>query len=79
MTYYVYTNWTQPHARVHKGECPFCNEGEGIHNTDNEEHGKWEIKSYPTYKEAYAAAKNFIEKHDCDDKQINCGHCHPEA
>ena len=26
-SFYVYENWTHDRARVHKGECPYCNHG----------------------------------------------------
>ncbi len=78
MTYFVYENWTNPHARVHKEDCSFCNEGEGIHNTSNQEHGKWTTKSFDTYKEACAEAQAFIKENNCEDQQYNCAHCHPE-
>ncbi len=27
--FWVYTNWTEPHARVHLDHCSHCNYGEG--------------------------------------------------
>jgi hypothetical protein len=25
--YYVYENWTHDRARIHKGDCGYCNDG----------------------------------------------------
>ena len=35
--FYIYENWVTHglSARIHKGECRFCNEGIGIHGTTN--------------------------------------------
>ncbi len=77
MKYYVYTNWTQKHARVHKGTCKDCNNGQGKNHTSSTKHGMW-LKPFKTYEEARKAAKDFIDKRKCKDKIIACGHCHPE-
>jgi len=42
LSYYIYENWTVKKARIHKGVCVFCNNGEGIHkNPPGEKNGKW--------------------------------------
>ena len=42
-TFFVYENWqAEGHkARVHRGSCPSCNYGKGIHPEASEEHGRW--------------------------------------
>jgi hypothetical protein len=30
MTFYVYENWTHDRARLHRGECGYCNDGSGL-------------------------------------------------
>jgi hypothetical protein len=29
-TFYVYENWTNTFAKVHRRGCPYCNEGSGF-------------------------------------------------
>lgn len=43
MRYWLYENW-QAHGhgvRVHASSCSYCNDGQGVHKTDNETNGKW--------------------------------------
>ena len=42
-TFFVYENWQAEgyKARVHRGRCPSCNYGKGIHPEASEEHGRW--------------------------------------
>lgn len=28
--YYVYENWTNTFAKLHRGTCPYCNDGQGF-------------------------------------------------
>jgi len=42
--YYIYHNWTAERggkALIHKGNCRFCNYGQGIHNTGPTRNGEW--------------------------------------
>jgi hypothetical protein len=39
--YWVYENWIQNRARVHRGTCGFCNHGRGIQESTSEERGRW--------------------------------------
>ena len=57
-TYYIYENWVaHGHvAKIHKGDCSFCNEGKGIHGTDNRRHGQW-LGPYTSFTDALQAAK----------------------
>lgn len=41
MAYYVYENWTIDKAIVHKGECTFCKDGQGLHGTGGTKNGTW--------------------------------------
>lgn len=42
MDYYVYENWTAEHkAKIHLGECRWCNHGRGIHPRASERNGQW--------------------------------------
>ncbi len=41
--YWVYENWRADghKARVHLGDCPFCNHGRGIHPLASDDNGRW--------------------------------------
>lgn len=39
--YYVYENWIHKRARVHLGDCSYCNHGRGHQGTKSREHGEW--------------------------------------
>ena len=42
--YYFYHNWTAEKggkAIIHRGDCSFCNNGRGIHNTGQTRNGQW--------------------------------------
>jgi hypothetical protein len=41
MTYYVYENWTRDRGRIHRSDCSYCKNGEGMHEEDSGRHGKW--------------------------------------
>jgi F-type H+/Na+-transporting ATPase subunit beta len=41
MSYYVYENWARERARVHRGECGFCNHGRGSQTSSSERNGRW--------------------------------------
>lgn len=40
-TYWVYDNWTINKARVHYGNCSYCNEGRGIHSSSSGKNSRW--------------------------------------
>ena len=70
-SFYVYENWTQDRARVHRAECPFCNHGRGIHGTGNERNGKWHPPLSgrdAAYRFAHSTRRSDIS---------GCGHCAP--
>ncbi len=33
MSFYVYENWTHNRARIHRGTCGYCNNGQGTQAT----------------------------------------------
>jgi hypothetical protein len=39
--HYVHENWTHDRARIHKGECGYCNDGRGTHAGSSPRNGKW--------------------------------------
>ena len=43
MSYHIYENWVAHghSARVHLSECPFCNDGKGIHPNVSDDNGRW--------------------------------------
>jgi hypothetical protein len=63
MGYYVYENWTvlgaSGKARVHRGECPFCKNGQGtIKPKEPGKHGRWRKESFPDRESAFAYARS---------------------
>lgn len=43
MNLWVYENWVaEGHkARIHRGDCPYCNNGHGIHPGAGNKNGRW--------------------------------------
>lgn len=43
MTFYVYENWrAHGHtARIHRSDCSFCQNGQGVHLDAGDENGRW--------------------------------------
>jgi hypothetical protein len=39
--FYVYENWTNKRARLHRGGCAHCNGGEGSHGNAGDKNGRW--------------------------------------
>jgi hypothetical protein len=39
--YFIYENWTHDRARIHKGECGYCNNGRGTQAGSSPRNGKW--------------------------------------
>ncbi len=58
MRYWLYENWqAQGHGvRVRAASCSFCNDGRGVHKTDNETNGRW-LGLFSTRKEAHGKAQ----------------------
>lgn len=73
MAYYVYENWTHDRARVHAGNCGFCNEGVGMHAEDSGANGRW-LGPFPDCAAAVAAA-HALHRADTG----TCNNCNPKA
>ena len=56
MTYHVYENWTVHEAKVHFSDCPFCNNGKGIHPNAGSNNGRW-LGPFATLDEALQVAQ----------------------
>ena len=41
MRYWVYENYPNNRATVHKAECSHCNNGAGVHGVDKNSNGQW--------------------------------------
>lgn len=41
MSYWVYENTTRKKARIHRAECSYCQNGRGIHDTEDSRHSRW--------------------------------------
>ena len=59
MSFYIYENWVAENkAVIHRGECSFCNNGEGIHqNIRGEKNGRWH-GPFDSYEEAREVAES---------------------
>lgn len=68
MRFYIYEHWTaEKKAVIHRGECSFCNYGDGIHqNIRGEKNGRWH-GPFDSYEEARGIAEGFRnrEVRDC--------------
>jgi hypothetical protein len=78
MTFYVYENWTHTFAKVHRGPCVFCKEGNGLHGAgratpNGEWHGPYVTKqSASADADAVAARHANREKWDVDACRVCC-------
>jgi hypothetical protein len=70
MAYYVYHNWTKHKARIHLGDCSWCNFGEGIHLGAGTENCEW-LGPFRTFQEALGVADRTGEP------VTPCKHCNP--
>jgi F-type H+-transporting ATPase subunit beta len=39
--YWVYENWVHKRARLHRGECSYCNHGRGHQGSKSKQNGEW--------------------------------------
>lgn len=66
--YYIYENWrAEKKAIIHKGDCPFCNDGKGTgRNTLGEQNCRWH-GAFSSYEEARKKAESLKnrEVRDC--------------
>lgn len=68
--FYVYENWTVEKARVHRAECPFCNDGRGMHPGASNRNGRWHGPFASRQQAAHVAQKT-------GRPVSSCGHCNP--
>ena len=71
-SYFVYENWVaEGHkAKLHFGDCSFCNFGKGMHQTENETNGRW-LGPFTNFQEAMNAAT------ETGGRVSHCKHCAP--
>ena len=55
MRYWVYENYPNDKAIVHRASCSFCNRGAGIHGTGKTRNGEWHGPFDNTQQARYAA------------------------
>jgi hypothetical protein len=41
MTFHVYENWTHDRCRVHRSDCVFAADGNGINGAPSKRNGQW--------------------------------------
>ena len=71
MSFYVYENWTHDRARIHRGKCGYCNDGQGTQNSSSNRNGQW-LGPYPDRETAVRVAR---AKNRSDTRE--CGACNP--
>jgi hypothetical protein len=69
--FYVYENWVRPKAITHRGDCSFCNGGNGLHGQRSTKSSTWH-GPYPTIVEARAKANSCRR-----DRTEDCKICSP--
>lgn len=69
--YWVYENWTHKRARIHRGDCGYCNEGRGTQASHSGRNDKWH-GPFPDRTIAFARAARLGQK----DTQ-GCAACAP--
>ena len=67
--FYVYENWTNKRARLHRGDCSYCNDGKGTQGTDSVTNGQW----FGPYSTREAAAERMASVVQSDKAQ--CAMC----
>lgn len=62
--FFVYENWTNTFAKVHRAECSFCNHGAGVHQSERRtQSGEWH-GPYASAGEALGSAKELAARHN---------------
>lgn len=75
MAFYFYFNHPNRKVRIHKGECNFCNEGQGVqNNVHGERNGGWR-GGFSSYKEARNEAQAVGQEIGVNPS--DCGRCRP--
>jgi hypothetical protein len=71
MSYFVYENWVRDKAIVHRAECKFCNDGNGLHGSRHTKSSTW----HGPYATPAAA---MIKARSCDrGRTDSCEKCSP--
>lgn len=79
MGFYVYENWTNTFCKVHRGDCPYCNNGQGIQGRGTKTgSGQWH-GSYATAHAAMSAALGFARSYSNSAVWVveGCKYCAP--
>ncbi len=73
-SYFIYENWVaEGHkARIHSGDCPYCNFGKGIHHIDNMTNGRW-LGPFENFEEVFRVAT------ETGGHVSRCKHCKPSS
>ena len=71
MPYWVYENYPNNKAMVHRAECGFCQDGAGVSGTGGTANGQWH-GPYPDVHQARSQA-HFTRRADVRD----CVYCKP--
>ena len=72
MGFWIYENFGNKRARIHDGECRYCNHGDGVGGNKDNDDDKWH-GPFDTFAEAEAVAKSLGHK----DTRA-CGTCKPD-
>lgn len=76
-SFYVYENWTNTFAKVHRGSCPYCNDGRGFQGRGNRtRNGQW-LGPFETADSAMVEARAAANRHSNSAVWIveSCGYC----
>ncbi len=71
MNYYIYENSVHKYAKIHVGDCPHCNEGQGTRglNDDDRVRDEWH-GPFDRLEDAERQQKSLRVK-----DKTKCGHC----
>lgn len=77
MAFYVYENWTNTFAKVHRGDCPYCNDGTGFQGRGSSTpSGRW-LGPFASRDVANPAARDAAHGHP--NRSVwevgTCGYC----
>ena len=71
MTFYVYDNTVNDRARIHRADCPHCNDGQGRDGHAERRHGRF-FGPFTSYRDAAEKMATLGRRNTGD-----CGHCTP--
>jgi len=73
---YFYFNYPNRKVTLHRGDCSFCNDGDGLQeNVHGEGNGGWRGR-FKTYESATAAAQVIAQEIGVE--SMNCRRCNPQ-